>query len=347
LKRTLQSAKELQRTGNALTIAVQMGEKKLLIFHQGALGDFVLTFPALIRLKKHFTPIDAVCKSQLGELAKELGMIDNWFSQDAARFASLFSDSTDPDVKNLLNTYDEIILFSFSEDLAQSINQVWHHAVYRISPRPKPTDNIHVAVHLLKNLAGCGLIAEDSDLNTTDQSSFYLQPEVFCSTPHSRRVLLHPGAGSKKKMWPIKNFLQVEGFLKSDRYKPEYIIGPADRFLRDKIQMPGARQKVVHTPENITALMALMKTAGGYIGNDSGVSHLAAYLGLPTVAVFGPSDPSMWRPVGPAVCILSPQILECDYKIETRSHFANKTKGFNNITPEMVLKALYNVKALI
>jgi ADP-heptose:LPS heptosyltransferase len=326
---------------------ISNGKKKLLIFHQGALGDFVLTFPALIRLKKHFTPIDAVCKPQLGELAKGLGLIDNWFSQDAARFASFFSDSIDPDVKNLLNTYEEIILFSFSKNLAQSINQIRHRPVHRISPRPKITDNIHVAVHLLKNLARCGLIAEDNDLNTPEQPSFYMQQEVFYNTSHSRKVLLHPGAGSKKKIWPITNFLQVEGLLISDGHKPEYIIGPADRFLRDALRMPGARQRVVHTPENIAALIALMKTAGGYIGNDSGVSHLAAYLGLPTVAVFGPSDPEMWRPVGPAVCILSPQKLECDSKIETRSRFVNKTKGFNNISPEMVLNALYKVKSLI
>ena len=130
-----------------------MVEEKLLIFHQGALGDVVLTFPALIRLKKQFTPIDAVCKPQLGELTKGLGLIDNWFSQDAARFASLYSDSIDTDVKNLLNTYDEIILFSFSQDLAQSVNRIRQHPVHRISPRPRPTDNLHVAAYLLKNLA--------------------------------------------------------------------------------------------------------------------------------------------------------------------------------------------------
>jgi ADP-heptose:LPS heptosyltransferase len=313
-----------------------MVEKKLLIFHQGALGDFVLTFPALIRLKKHFTPIDAVCKPQLGELTKELGLIDNWFSQDAARFASLFSDLIDPDVKNLLNFYDEIILFSFSKDLAQSINQIRHHPVHRIPPRPEPTAKIHVALHLLKNLSICGLITDDNDLNTPKQSSFYLQQEVFYNTSHSRKVLLHPGAGSQKKMWPIKNFLQVDGLLKSDGYRPEYIIGPADRFLRDELRMDGVRQSVVHTPENIAVLAALMKTAGGYIGNDSGVSHLAAYFGLPTVAIFGPSDPEMWRPLGPRVEIVRPGV-------ERHRRNSDSPDGFVEITPARVLDAFYNI----
>jgi ADP-heptose:LPS heptosyltransferase len=319
-----------------------MSEKKLLIFHQGALGDFVLTFPALIRLKKHFTSIDAVCKPQLGELAKGLGLIDNWFSQDAARFASFFSDSIDPDVKNLLNTYDEIILFSFSEDLAQSINQTRHHPVHRISPRPKPTDNIHVAVHLLKNLARCGLIAEDNDLNAPEQPSFYLQHAVFYKPSHSQKVLLHPGAGSKKKMWSITNFLQVERLLKSDGYRPEYIIGPADRFLRDELRMPGVRQRVVHTPENIAALIALMKTAGGYIGNDSGVSHLAAFFGLATVAVFGPSNPEMWRPIGPRVQIVRPRFHRGP-GIDPHPENSDGQDYFAEITPAAVLDVFYNI----
>ena len=319
-----------------------MVEEKLLIFHQGALGDVVLTFPALIRLKKQFTPIDAACKPQLGELTKGLGLIDNWFSQDAARFASLYSNSIDTDVKNLLNTYDEIILFSFSQDLAQSVNRIRQHPVHRISPRPRPTDNLHVAAYLLKNLARCGLIAEDNDLDIPGQPSLYVLPEASYKPLHSRKVMLHPGAGSKKKIWPVINFLQVERLLKSDGYRPEYIIGPADRFLKDEIRMPGARRRAVHTPENITALKALMKTAGGYIGNDSGVSHLAAYLGLPTVAVFGPSDPEMWRPIGPRVEIVRPRF---DGRSGAERHRKNTGKPdcFAEITPASVLDAFYKV----
>ena len=319
-----------------------MVEKKLLIFHQGALGDFVLTFPALIRLKKHFTPIDAVCKPQLGELAKGLGLIENWFSQDAARFASLFSDTIDPDVKNLLNTYDEIILFSFSKDLAQSINQIRHYPVHRIPPRPQPTDNIHVALHLLKNLVSCGLIAADNNLNTFEQPSFYGQKEVLYNSLHSRQVLLHPGAGSQKKMWPVTNFVQLERLLTSDGYRPEYIMGPADRFLSDALRTPGARQSVVHTPENIPALAALMKTAGGYIGNDSGVSHLAAYIGLPTVAVFGPSDPEIWRPIGPRVQIVRPKFPRGP-GVAPHPKNSESPDGLAEITPAAVLDTFYKL----
>ena len=319
-----------------------MAEKKLLIFHQGALGDVVLTFPALMRLKKHFPIIDAVCQPQLGELAKSLGLINRWFSQDSARIASLFSNAPDPDLKTQLNSYAEIILFSFSNDLAQSIIKIRNHPIHRIPPRPEPTENIHVAVHLLKNLSKSGLIAEDKGLSTPEQLSFFRHKSVIKKSSYSRKILLHPGAGSQKKMWPIDNFVQIERLLASDGYIPEYIIGPADRFLKDAIQIPGTRQSVVHSPETILALTALLKTADGFIGNDSGVSHLSACMGLPTVAVFGPSNPIMWQPLGPRVAILRPG---CIHGSGPAGHAENAKAphDFATITPAAVLASLYNI----
>ena len=47
-----------------------------------------------------------------------------------------------------------------------------------------------------------------------------------------------------------------------------------------------------------------------YVGNDSGITHLAAMLGVPTIALFGPSDPTTWHPVGPSVRVIRAQALE-------------------------------------
>ena len=62
----------------------------------------------------------------------------------------------------------------------------------------------------------------------------------------------------------------------------------------------------LHRPADVLELAALFRTAAAYIGNDSGATHLAAWLGLPTVAVFGPSDPLRWRPFGVAVAVVAP-----------------------------------------
>jgi ADP-heptose:LPS heptosyltransferase len=85
-----------------------------------------------------------------------------------------------------------------------------------------------------------------------------------------------------------------------------------------------------------------MKTAGGYIGNDSGVSHLAAYLGLPTVAVFGPSDPEMWRPIGPLVQIVRPRFHR-GFWVEPHRKNPDSLDCFAEITPAIVLDAFYKI----
>ncbi len=322
---------------------LSMRGKKLLIFHQGALGDFVLTFPALIRLKKHFRQIDAICKPQLGELAREFKLIENWFSQDSARFAAFFTDAIDPDVINLLNAYDEMVLFSFSESLQHSINEIRRQPVFRIPPWPRNSDKIHVAVFLLKNLLKCGLLPEDEDLDISDLLSLYEHRQSIYPAPHSRKVLLHPGAGSKRKMWPLSHYIKLEGLLQKDNYKPEFVTGPAEEFLKNQLGANGDIQRVVHVTDDLSNLVVLMKSADGFIGNDSGVSHLAAFLGLPTVAVFGQSDPEIWGPVGPAVRILSPQKLGYGSKDRTASRFENNQSCFYNISPETAYAAFFDL----
>ena len=104
-----------------------MTEKKLLIIHQGALGDFVLTFPSVIELKNSFTHIDALCQRKLGRLACKLGLIDEGISLETAAFASLYSDQSshiDPRVKKRIRSYDAIIVFSFSTELEKNLSHM-------------------------------------------------------------------------------------------------------------------------------------------------------------------------------------------------------------------------------
>ncbi len=56
---------------------------------------------------------------------------------------------------------------------------------------------------------------------------------------------------------------------------------------------------------NLHALATVLSRASLYVGNDSGVTHLAAALGVPTIALFGPTDPRSWAPVGPRVAIVT------------------------------------------
>jgi ADP-heptose:LPS heptosyltransferase len=124
--------------------------------------------------------------------------------------------------------------------------------------------------------------------------------------------------------------------------QPEFILGPAEYDLYDILMQSKKLNANVHKIEQLTELAGLLKTGGGFIGNDSGVSHLAAFIGLPTVAVFGPSDPEIWKPMGRAVKVVRPD-LECSPCFETGTVGCEEMLCVRGITPEDVLAAFYGL----
>jgi hypothetical protein len=112
-------------------------------------------------------------------------------------------------------------------------------------------------------------------------------------------LALHAGSGSPRKNWPhfaalARRLAPAEPFL--------VVEGPADRAVsQELLAIPGARVARDLPPR---LLGALLKEAGLFVGNDSGVSHLAAAFGARVLALFGPTDPSTWSPVGTEVTSL-------------------------------------------
>jgi heptosyltransferase-3 len=306
--------------------------KKLLIIHQGALGDVILVFPAIIRLQKYYDVIDVLCQSGIGKLVKALGLVEKWYPLEAAYVASLFSDRIDSKIKTLLAPYANILLFTLSDQLEQTIRHLTSVPACRISPKPPEYVSTHLTEFVLKNLINCGLIkSSDAVLDDIPLPNRRSQPQSH------DRILLHPGAGSKRKRWPISNFLEVEAVLKSDGLKPEFILGPAEEDLIDAL---AGMNRTVHILTDLTELAALLKSAGGYIGNDSGASHLAAFVGLPATVIFGPADPKRWTPVGRAVKIVRPE-MECRPCFETEKANCDDPECLTKTTPQQVIRTFY------
>lgn len=119
-----------------------------------------------------------------------------------------------------------------------------------------------------------------------------------------RPVAVHPGSGGRRKCWPAPRFATLIARLQA----PVLVVeGPADsdacRALVDAL--PASVPVIRATGVPLLRLAALLVECRGFLGNDSGVSHLAAALGVPTVAVFGPTDPAVWAPLGSNVSVVS------------------------------------------
>jgi heptosyltransferase III len=119
-----------------------------------------------------------------------------------------------------------------------------------------------------------------------------------------RPLAVHPGSGGNRKCWPARRFAELVARL----HVPVLLVeGPADSAAcRDFAEvLPTSVPLVRTTGVSLSRLAGLLAESHGYVGNDSGVSHLAAALGVPTVAVFGPTDPAVWAPRGPDVSIVT------------------------------------------
>ena len=312
-----------------------MPETPLLMVHPGALGDVVCLFPIMRALRRTYQPVTILCQGHLGRLASSLGLADTWLPIEASWTASLFTDAPGPQARRLLAPFSRILAFSNSESLAASLQRINGAIVCRVPPRPPSDQRVHVADHALRHLLECGLLPE------ADAGILAALPDAAPppKNAESSVTLLHPGAGSLRKRWPLAGFLEVSGQLESQGATPEFVVGPAEEDLVPCLEKQAPK---LHRPGDPLELLALLRSAGAYIGNDSGVSHLAAWLGLPSVVIFGPSDPMRWRPRGHAVEIVQPP-LDCMPCFETAAENCAAAGCLARISPGNVMEAFQRV----
>ena len=326
----------------------------LLIVHQGALGDILLTLPSVSGLRKRYRRTDILCQDKIGRLVCALKMINRHLPLEAASFASLYSDAPegrkkDDSAKQVLASYTQIVLFSNSVQLEETLKAFTRKPVCRIPPRPDPGDRIHVTDYLMCNLVMCNLAGKGfGDLSESKEP---LRPPLLWGgnrleyPAEDNKVVIHPGSGSKRKLWPLSNFITVARRLRSKGMHPEFVLGPAEYSLKEPLLAHGEDMRQVLCFSDLNELLGRLKTAAGFIGNDSGVTHLAALMNIPTVAVFGPSDPKRWHPVGQAVEIVRPD-LDCSPCFETEPALCKTPDCLDLTSPEQVLKAFSRVLRL-
>ncbi len=118
---------------------------------------------------------------------------------------------------------------------------------------------------------------------------------------------IHPGSGSPHKNWPWERFLEVALAISNQKQiQPLFLFGPVEEEApKEMVKAIEAQGFPILNRSALPILAGVLSHCVGYLGNDSGVSHLAAALGIPTVNLFGPTDPAYWSPEGGNVTILT------------------------------------------
>jgi heptosyltransferase-3 len=303
-----------------------MTRQRLLMIHPGALGDVITAFPAIVALRKHFAFIGLMCQSHIGFLAHEIGLVDTCIALESAGSASLYGGSRDPGLVAEISAYGDIVVLSRNPALAQHIAEIAPGRVQFITPRPEPAKRVHVTDHLLAALARNNLIEGHKRPEADD-----LRHPIA-----AKETLLHPGSGSLLKNWPLEQFQLVANLLRNQGIVSRWLLGPAEMHLAQDLRSGG---QPLWCPETTAELLKGLRNVQGWIGNDSGVSHLAGFLGLATVAIFGPSDPLRWQPFGRAVAMVGPEPASCLPCFETGRVCVSDGACFRGITAQRVVSA--------
>jgi ADP-heptose:LPS heptosyltransferase len=272
---------------------------RISVVHQAALGDTVLLMPLFRSLRQHFVDgcaITLVSKTNMGQMLTMLGEIDGYASADDRDHTAWFVAPEGAAANSAPPWGDCDVLISAVSDGrdAWAQNAERSRAGQRLFFHPRPPADYaeHVAAYHREQLAAQGLAL----------------PAAKLTLPRSNpdgAVVIHPGSGGDAKCWPRERYLSLGRTLKRLGFLPTFILGEAEQerwgfkvveALKDEFPW--------YLHMGLYELAERLGRARLYLGNDSGVTHLAGAMGIPTLALFGPSDDRQWRPVGPGVRVV-------------------------------------------
>lgn len=244
-----------------------------LIIRPGAIGDLIVSLPALECLRTDYLEVwTAAANVPLVRFADRVRAIGD------TGLNLLGIGEPDPALIETLIGFDSVISWYGSNrpEFKELVRKLGPH--FRFFPA-LPHE-------------GCGMHACDYYLEQVRQISTCESdgvPRIDCQAEREDFAAIHPFSGSPRKNWPLGNFRRLAAGL--ERTLPvRWCAGPEDPPLAGAVQIP-----------DLYELACWLARARLYIGNDSGITHLAAAVGTPVLAIFGPSDPAVWAPRGKQV----------------------------------------------
>ena len=289
---------------------------RTLIFHDGALGDVLLSLPCITAVGRQGLPPDIVCRDDVGRLLRSSGVVHGAFSSDRGLFSSWYAGYPVDAARELVSRYDRVYVFTHREgsDLAMGIARTIpdRQVIITVPPAGSRT---HVAAFRLRQLPPAMRHAAPVRLFVAPAIGQQAR-EVLALAGHDGQelIVLHPGSGGKLKCWPLMRYFSLaERMAEASGAFILFLSGPAEeRPVKEQIeQFTRDRTAMAHIADADLAIVSGM-IAGSvlYIGNDSGITHLAAAVGAPVIALFGPSDPVLWAPRGRSVRVAAAATLE-------------------------------------
>lgn len=303
--------------------------RRAVIIQPGAIGDCIVTLPLAQFIKKtlRLGAIEMIGRSDYISYFPSRTCIDRIRSIDAIEMQRLFSPAGAFKLKQRDGIVDAFAGYSwvlsflgdvggdFEQNLIFAANCSQSSEVIVLPSGIDSTQTSHISIRHIRNFCStCGIQPpQDYDLNdrafiTPAASDSKLGFDILrqAGVNIGRSVfILCPGAGRRDKCWHLQNFIRLAACMRPLNIEPVFLIGPAEqeRFSEEDISTL-AQTATILQDLSLTEVLQMLSVADGFIGNDSGITHLAATAGLATIALFGPTSSQVYRPLGPKVCVI-------------------------------------------
>jgi len=297
-----------------------------LVIRGGAIGDFILTLPAIKLLRDSFPAahLEILGYKHIAALAEMSRYADATRSIEYGPLSSFFSHEGElaPELMDYFGSFQRVISYLFDPERIFCNNLERAGVRNLIAGPPKITGKEHAARQLARPLECLALYLKD--------------PAAVVLPNEPRKVVrsliaIHPGSGSAGKNWSLERFIALATALFRLRKDRRLLLigGEADEERAGQLAraLPAEKVSVVMNLP-LPQLAGLLQNCALFIGHDSGISHLAAAVSTACLLLFGPTDPAIWAPANRQVRVLrSPSLamagIEVSDVVEALGEFTN------------------------
>jgi heptosyltransferase-2 len=275
---------------------------RILVIRGGAIGDFILTLPAIAALRRQFPEahLEVLGYPHIAQLSTLGGLVDAVQPIEARDLAGFFARGGDlpPVMSAYFAQFHLILSYLYDPDLIFQTNVAQCSKAQFIAAPHRPDDKAaqHATVTFLKPLERLAIFDADS----VPRLPIQRRPST------NNFIALHPGSGSEQKNWPEQNWTElIRRILDQTEFRLLLVGGEAEGERLERLFKRSASQRI-ELARNLPLLdlAARISTCRLFLGHDSGITHLAAALGLPTVVLWGPTVKEVWGPQGVSVTIV-------------------------------------------
>ena len=287
--------------------------RTIVMIHPGGLGDVLLAVPAMVRLRTRFPNhrLMLCAEDQVAKLLLECRIIDAWTSVQGRTCAGLFAgaDSVTGQLRIWLEDCDLAIGWVQDLDgkLRETLKAVGVREVVVESPFSTTIQATHQRDRFLESINEAPSDDERDVLLTVTEPLLHLGRaclEAAGFVIGQLLVLIHPGSGSIHKCVAPETLASVVIGVQNFGATPVVLEGPADREPAERLLQLCVTPPIVLKGLDILTVAGVLAQAQLFVGQDSGVTHMAGLMGVRTVALFGPTDPARWAPRGAHVTVV-------------------------------------------